>query len=113
MDADAQKAKIRELNDLCRTAMGVTARVTMSEGITAEFDEAARSRLRERVELFDDFTPANDPWQEHDYGSFDFEGTRVYFKIDYFAKGSNYLSPDPSSSALTRRELTIALSSEY
>lgn len=34
------------------------------------------------VQEFDDFNEDNDPWGEHDFGSFDFEGTKYFWKIE-------------------------------
>jgi hypothetical protein len=34
------------------------------------------------VKDFDDFSEDNDPWGEHDFGSFDFEGTKYFWKIE-------------------------------
>ena len=34
------------------------------------------------VKEFNDFNEDNDPWQEHDFGSFDFEGTKYFWKIE-------------------------------
>lgn len=34
------------------------------------------------VREFDDFNEDNDPWEEHDFGSFDFEGTKYFWKIE-------------------------------
>lgn len=34
------------------------------------------------VKNFNDFNQDNDPWEEHDFGSFDFEGTKYFWKIE-------------------------------
>ncbi|MBL4745910.1 MAG: DUF3768 domain-containing protein [Flavobacteriaceae bacterium] len=36
------------------------------------------------VREFEAFTPDNDPYKAHDFGSFDFEGHRIYWKFDYY-----------------------------
>jgi hypothetical protein len=36
----------------------------------------------ETVGRFDAFDDGNDPWQEHDFGAFEVEGQRCYFKIE-------------------------------
>jgi len=78
-------ARIAELNDLCRKAMGVAGRVFQTEGICA-LPQRDQSAIREKVELFDDFTPDNDPHGEHDFGAFEHEGERIFWKIDYYAR---------------------------
>jgi hypothetical protein len=108
----AEKIKIAELNDLARTAMGVAGRVYQTEGIAA-LSPAAQSRIREKVELFNDFTPGNDPHGERDFGAFDHEGVKVFWKIDYYDKACEYGSDDPSDPGQTTRVLTIMLASEY
>jgi Protein of unknown function (DUF3768) len=44
-----------------------------------------QSAIREKVELFDSFTEDNEPHGEHDFGAFEHEGQRVFWKIDYYA----------------------------
>jgi hypothetical protein len=104
--------RIAELNDLARTAMGVAGRVIQTAGITA-LPSQAQSSIRERVELFNDFTPDNDPYGEHDFGAFDVAGTRVFWKIDYYDAALEYGSEDPSDPRQTTRVLTIMLAEEY
>jgi hypothetical protein len=52
--------KIAELNDLCRTAMGVAGRLVQTCGISA-LPLADQSAIRQKVEQFDVFTQDNDP----------------------------------------------------
>lgn len=105
-------AKIARLNDLCRKAMGVTCRLYQSEGIIA-LPSDQQSRIREKVEMFDDFTPENDPHQEHDFGSIEHNGERIFWKIDYYDRSLQSGSQDPSDPKRTARVLTIMLASEY
>lgn len=74
---------------------------------------ADQSRIRELVERFDDFDDANNPHGERDFGAFDYDGQRVFWKIDYYNKTLTYGSEDPSNASLTLRVLTIMLASEY
>jgi hypothetical protein len=105
-------AKIAELNNLARTAMGVAGRMFMTEGIAA-LSSADQSAIREKVERFDAFTPDNDPSGHHDFGSFDHNGQKVFWKIDYWDRAMEFGSEDPSDPAVTTRVLTIMLASEY
>ena len=107
-----QTAKIAELNDLARTAMGVTARVLQTPGISS-LDLITQSRIRERVERFDQFTPDNDPHGERDFGAFEVDGYRVFWKIDYYDREMQYGSEEPWDVSKTRRLLTIMLAEEY
>ena len=52
---------------------------------------------------------------EHDFGSFEMEGQKLFWKIDYFEKGSDYLAgaETPENAETTDRLLTIMLAGEY
>lgn len=104
--------KIAYLNDLARTAMGVCSRVIQTEGIRALPPED-QSRIREKVETFNDFNPGNDPHGERDFGSFEHNGNKVFWKIDYFDKNMEYGSEHPEDPGQTTRVLTIMLAEEY
>ena len=104
--------KIAALNDLCRTAMGITGRLIQTPSICA-LPPGDQSAIREKVELFDAFTPDNDPHQEHDFGSFDHAGQTIFWKIDYYDPTLTYGSEDPSDPRQTVRVLTIMLAAEY
>src|SRR5229473_4995459 len=75
--------RIRELNDsLRRTFTGGRVVMTASvQSLPADTVALALSKMR----AFNDFTPDNDPYGEHDFGSFEVARERFFFKIDYFA----------------------------
>jgi hypothetical protein len=61
------------------------------------------------VRGFDGFNEDNDPYGEHDFGSFIHPfGGKVFWKIDL-----KYGSEDPADPAKTKRVLTVMLASEY
>jgi hypothetical protein len=102
---------IRALNDdLRRNLSAGTAVIT--PGIAALGEEAV-ARIVKTIAVYDDFCHANDPHDEHDFGAFDADGDRVFFKIDYYDTDLTYGPPDPSDSAVTRRVITIMLADEY
>jgi hypothetical protein len=70
-------------------------------------------QIRERVETFDAFTPGNNPFGERDFGSFEYEGREVFWKIDDYDRSMECGSDDRSDCLQTTRVLTIMLSSEY
>jgi hypothetical protein len=74
---------------------------------------AEQATIFARVRDFDAFTPDNDPYGEHDFGSFESGEHTIFWKIDYYDKNREYGSPDPSDPAVTKRVLTILLSEEY
>jgi len=57
------------------------------------------------------------PWpgarNEHDFGSFEIDGERFFFKLDYYDLTRAYLSTDPADPAVTERVMTIMLADEY
>ncbi len=63
------------------------------------------------VQTFNQFTPDNDPWDEHDFGSILWHEEKTYWKIDYFDAEYQYWC-DPLSEECNR-VLTIMLASEY
>ena len=104
--------RIAELNDLARKAMGIACRLYQTEGISSLSPEA-QSTIREKVETFDAFTSDNDPYHERDFGAFDHEGMRVFWKIDYYDRSLSRGSENPADPLQTVRVLTIMLAEEY
>jgi hypothetical protein len=108
---EAKTDKIRELNDQLRQnfADGIAV---MTPGIAALGAEAV-ARIVKTIAVFDDFCHANDPHEEHDFGCFEADGHRIFFKIDYYDKTFTCFSPDPADPTVTRRVITIMLAEEY
>jgi hypothetical protein len=104
--------RIAQLNDLCRTAMGVAGTLVQTQGINALAPQM-QSAIREKVETFNAFTPDNDPYGERDFGAIDHEGIRVFWKIDYYAPDLCQGSENPADPSQTVRVLTIMLAEEY
>src|SRR5215469_6593199 len=110
MQTDAEKT--RALNDeLRKHLLGGGAVITA--GI-AELGPEAVERLVKTIAVFDDFCHANDPHEEHDFGSFKFDDeVEVIFKIDYFDKSLTFHSPNAADPAVTERIITIMRADEY
>ena len=104
--------KMAQLNDLCRTAMGIAGKLFETEGIRA-LPLADQSAIREAVETFNDFTPDNDPYGERDFGAFEHNDHRVFWKIDYYSSDLSKGSENPADPSKTTRVLTIMLAREY
>ena len=83
-----------------------------TNGIAALAPELV-AKIHARVQSFSAFTTDNDPYGEHDFGAFEVEGVRVFFKLDYYDAKARYASPDPADPAVTTRVLTIMLAEEY
>jgi len=92
--------------------MGIAGRLVQTSGINA-LSLADQSAIREKVETFDDFTPDNDPYREHDFGAFEHNSEKIFWKIDYYDATLTYGSEDPSDPKQTVRVVTIMLASEY
>jgi hypothetical protein len=103
--------RIRELNDaLRRTFAG--GRVMLTSGVDA-LPPDVKAKVLQAVKSFDKFDSDNDPHHEHDFGAFEIEGERYFFKLDYYSPDLNAGSEDPSDPKQTTRVLTIMLASEY
>jgi len=107
----AKTKAIRTLNDELRQNLS-TGTAVMTAGIAALGAEAV-ARIVKTIAVYDDFCHANDPYEEHDFGSFEADGYTIYFKIDYYDKSRSCHSPDPTDPAVTERVITIMLAEEY
>ncbi|MBM3273110.1 DUF3768 domain-containing protein [Candidatus Kaiserbacteria bacterium] len=109
----AARDRIRELNDAFRMSFDQKlGRTVMTAGVDALPSDIKRKVIRE-ITTFSDFTKENDPHGEHDFGMFDVEGQRFYWKIDYYDTQLEFGSEDPADLSKTTRVLTIMLAEEY
>ena len=74
--------------------------LVITRGINALGDEVLD--ILQKVREFSTFTPDNDPWGEHDFGSFEHDGQKVFWKIDDYNGQDGY-----------RLVLTVMLADEY
>ena len=81
---------VQKPNQLCCT-----------RGIMAMFPEDVPLILK-MVKEFNTFTEGNDPWHEHDFGSFDYKGEKIFWKIDDYEGNEGY-----------ELVMTIMLAEEY
>ena len=102
---------IKTLNDNLRKTL-IGGRVILTQGINAKMPRDI-ARILAKVRNFNKFTKANDPYNEHDFGSFDYKGEKIYWKIDYYDKSYQYLSENPANPDVTNRVLTVMLADEY
>ena len=106
---DASTAKIAALNDHARRSF-TGCRVVITQGVQA-LDNLPD--ILDQVRGFDAFTPDNDPYGEHDFGSFRHADATIFWKIDTYDVELLMHSPDPTDPAVTARVLTIMLAEEY
>lgn len=102
-----EKARIALMNDAFRRA-GPNGNWFITQGVQALPDELG---LIDAVRTFNTFTPENDTWGEHDFGSIVWHSNKTYWKIDYYDQALQYWC-DPLSDEC-RRVMTIMLASEY
>jgi hypothetical protein len=112
MTATNDTKKIRDLNDTFRRDFPAAGRRYITDGIFA-FDGDDRDAILEKVRTFDAFTGDNDPHGEHDFGSIEHKGERIFWKIDCYDAACKYGSEDPADPSQTTRVLTIMLADEY
>jgi Protein of unknown function (DUF3768) len=103
--------RIRLLNDNFRTTF-CGGRVLTTAGV-AELPLDVKARLFLAVQSFSNFTNANDPHREHDFGAIELQGERYFFKLDYYDIDCRFGSEDPSDPEKTTRVLTIMRADEY
>jgi hypothetical protein len=107
--------KIRRLNDAFRRVCGTPhqkGRVLISQGVSLLSIEAQGSILN-LVRTFDDFSEDNDSYEEHDFGAFDYDGERLFWKIDYYDEAGQEASEDASDPARTTRIMTVLFAHEW
>jgi hypothetical protein len=109
------RERIRALNDALRQRGPVAAELDqwlLTPGVVALGPDAVAEAI-EAVRTFDAFTPDNDPYGEHDFGSWEFREQSLFWKIDCYDRSLSGGSPDPADPDVTRRVLTIMLALEY
>ena len=102
---------VREQNDYLRRWYG-GGRVQLSAGVLALNGNIIRAAQR-RMKAYDEFDEGNDPFLEHDFGSFELSQRRFIWKISYYAPDLEHGSEDPADPDKTTRVLTLLLAEEY
>ena len=90
-------AKIAALNDRARRTF-MECRVIIAAGVQALGNVDAVLR---QVQVFEAFTPDNDPYGEHDFGAIRYQGQTIFWKIDYYDLDLHMHSPDPSNETVS------------
>jgi hypothetical protein len=87
-------------------------KVFLTAGVDALPSDTKAMAIR-RVATFSDFAEDNDPHAEHDFGSFELGGHKLFWKIDYYDAAMEFGSEDPADPSKTTRVRTVMLASEY
>lgn len=86
--------------------------LVLTQGIRSNAPEDIKEIIT-KVRTFDTFDENNDPYNEHDFGAFDFKGKKIFWKIDNYDREFLYLSPDVSNPRLTNKVMTVMYAEEY
>lgn len=118
LPAEERTARIRALNDALRTASDPIGALILNGSLVVTAAVAAKGNpfldhVVDAVRRFKAFTPANDPYGEHDMAFLEVDGETIFFKVDYYDRTLEWHSPDPADAGLTRRVLTIGLAADY
>jgi len=105
-------SRIAELNDRFRRSLSGGGHRVMTAGV-ASLPPDDQVGILELVMDFDAFTPENDPHGEHDFGSFEHAGERIFWKIDTYADDSLSCGAEDPADPKAVRVLTIMLAEEY
>lgn len=103
--------RIQQLNDALRTQF-VGGQVLLTAGFQSLPDEQQAALLL-AIRHFNDFTPDNDPYGEHDFVAVEVDGVQVFCKIDYYDPTLQQHSVDAANPVLTHRVMTVMLAAEY
>ncbi len=114
MEDQTRTERIRELNDDFRKYPFADGRgqMVMTRSI-ADLPAEDRLAILNLVRDFDQFSEENDPYGEHDFGAFEYQGQKVFWKIDYYDTTMTKGSEDPADPKQTARVLTVMFASEY
>ena len=111
--SSVKTARIRELNDqLRKDPYGGHGRIMMTASVNA-LGTHFIVKMLVAVAAYDAFPTGDDPYREHDFGAFEVDGTKLYFKIDYYDLDQRFGSEDPSDPTKTTRVMTVMLPEDY
>jgi Protein of unknown function (DUF3768) len=105
---------IAEINDRFRMSLGlgssIPGKMVTSAMINAPLP-VEQDAIFTKVRQFNDFRMNNDFYGQHNFGDFDYRGSRVLWQIDQFAP-VKHGGDDPADLSKTFRVLTIMFASE-
>ncbi len=102
----SRAVKIARLNDRFRE---MAVDVIVTKGVIHGVPNVIG--LLKKVERFDGFNEDNDPHGEHDFGSLNWYGALIFWKIDYYESEYQFWC-DPLSPHC-KRVMTVMLAEEY
>ena len=112
LDKEFRIKRIRRLNDEMRLGRFQHGTVVLTTGVQA-YDEEWLQVISDSIARYDNFPKDNDPHGEHDFGSFEMAGEKLFWKVDYFDLDLKCHSLDAANPDVTHRVLTIMKAGEY
>jgi hypothetical protein len=106
-----RRERIRALNDALRRHH-VGGRIFISRDLVGRGSEAMAEALR-AIQLVTEFNERNDPYGEHDFGSVEIDGERLFWKIDYYDESLSSHAVDPADPVKCTRVMTVMFAWEY
>lgn len=109
-----RRARIAKLNDEFRADCfhNEYKMAVLTAGVNA-LPTLTQLKAIDRTMSYNDFTPENDPWDEHDFGIVYADGYKFFWKIDYYDNKLEYMSVNPANTKRTVRCLTLMLQEEW
>jgi len=84
--------EIAKRNDLLRRSIPCVSPpnlVVLTRGV-ASLKQMEINQVLKKVRDFNEFTKDNDPWEEHDFGAFERNGQKFFWKIDDYGGHEGY-----------------------
>jgi hypothetical protein len=107
-----KRAEIRRLNDCFRKNPQLLGKIVMTRNV-ADMGPVFLVKCLYTLKVYDAFTKDNDPYGEHDMCTFEVDGQKVWFKIEYFNHDMTAGSEDPANPAVTVRLGTLLFPEDY
>ena len=105
------KKLMQRLNDAFRQTFN-GGKVVLTKNISILPSEEL-SAIVHKVQTYNNFNKDNDPYGEHDFGSFEHNGNTIFWKIDYYDSEYCFFSNNPACASSTNRVLSIMFAYEY
>ena len=87
-------------------------KIVLSKEVS-ELNNKDKRKVLRLVKEFDTFNKEDNPYNENDFGAFDYKDTKFFWKIDYYDNDLKYHSEDKTDTEKTIRVLTVMKASEY
>ena len=83
MTKPSREKRIADLNDKFRKSLLTGGRTYMTVGVNLKGPEFVAKAFA-KVIAFNDFNADNEPHRDHDFGSYELKGEKLFWKIDSY-----------------------------